>query len=84
MSEIFHSVRDPHTNYLLPSLLTGKVAFRSFRVKDFFDDLGGSHYVVSRVAQGFSTTYHGHSDNASATLERSHPWTRSAITTTTQ
>lgn len=54
MSEIFHSVRDLHTNYLLPSPFAGKVAFLPFRVEEFFDDSGGSHCVVSQVMQGFS------------------------------
>lgn len=53
MSEIFHSVRDLHTNYLLPSPFTGKVAFLPFRVEEFFDE-GNAHYVVSQVVQGFS------------------------------
>ena len=54
LSGIFHSVRDLHTNYLLPSPFAGKVAFLPFRVEEYFDDTGGPHYVVAGVVQGFS------------------------------
>ena len=55
MSEIFHSVRDLHTNYLLPDPFAGKIAYLPFQVEEYFDDDGGgAHYVVSRVVQGFS------------------------------
>jgi hypothetical protein len=54
MSEIFHSVRDLHTNYLLPSPFAGKVAFLPFLVEEYFDEAGTSHYVVAGVVQGFS------------------------------
>jgi hypothetical protein len=54
LSGIFHSVRDLHTNYLLPSPFAGKVAFLPFRVEEYFDDGGAAHYVVAAVVQGFS------------------------------
>ena len=53
MSAIFHSVRDLHTNYLLPAPFAGKVAFLPFLVEEYHA-ADGSHYVVSRVVQGFS------------------------------
>jgi len=53
MSDIFHSVRDLHTNYLLPSPFNGKIAYLPFLVEEF-QDAGGSHYVVSHVVQGFT------------------------------
>jgi C-terminal processing protease CtpA/Prc len=53
MSEIFHSVRDLHTNYLLPSPFNGKIAFLPFLVEEF-RDASGPHFVVSHLAQGFS------------------------------
>src|SRR5579884_852592 len=53
MSEIFHSVRDLHTNYLLPRPFAGKVTFLPFRVEEFFDE-EGAQYIVSQVVQGFS------------------------------
>jgi hypothetical protein len=54
LSGIFHSVRDLHTNYLLPSPFAGKVAYLPFRVEEYVDDAGTSHYVVAGVVQGFS------------------------------
>jgi hypothetical protein len=53
MSEIFHSVRDLHTNYLLPMPFSGKVAYLPFLVEGYTDN-GSARYVVSRVVQGFS------------------------------
>src|SRR5215216_5804610 len=54
LSGIFHSVRDLHTNYLLPSPFAGKVAYLPFRVEEYVDDAGASHYVVAGMVQGFS------------------------------
>jgi hypothetical protein len=53
LSRIFHSVRDLHTNYLLPDPFGGKIAYLPFQVEEYFD-ASGSHYVVSRLATGFS------------------------------
>jgi C-terminal processing protease CtpA/Prc len=53
LSRIFHSVRDLHTNYLLPDPFAGKIAYLPFQVEEYFD-ASGSHYVVSRLATGFS------------------------------
>jgi hypothetical protein len=52
LSEIFHSVRDLHTNYLLPAPFNGKVAYLPFEVEEYAD--GGQRYVVSRVVQGYT------------------------------
>ena len=46
-------MRDLHTNYLLPRPFSGKVAFLPFLVEEYHA-ADGSHYVVSRVVQGFS------------------------------
>ena len=54
LSGIFHSVRDLHTNYLLPSPFAGKVAFLPFLVEEYFDEAGTPHYVVAGVVQGLS------------------------------
>jgi Peptidase family S41 len=59
LSGIFHSVRDLHTNYLLPSPFAGKVAFLPFRVEEYFDDAGAPHYVVAGVVEGFSAAGFG-------------------------
>ncbi|MFG2295804.1 S41 family peptidase [Streptomyces sp. NPDC048603] len=53
MSEIFHSVRDLHTNYLLPAPYSGKVAFLPFLV-DRYEEGGAEHFIVTHVAQGFT------------------------------
>ncbi len=37
MSGIFHSVRDLHTNYLLPAPFAGKIAYLPFQVEDCGD-----------------------------------------------
>jgi hypothetical protein len=51
MSEIFQSLRDLHTNYLLPDPYRGRVAFLPFLVEEFFED-GIAQYLVTKVAQG--------------------------------
>ena len=53
LSRTFHSVRDLHTNYILPLPFSGKIAFLPFQVEEYFDDQGSSVYVVSRLMQGF-------------------------------
>jgi C-terminal processing protease CtpA/Prc len=52
MSQIFHSLRDLHTNYLLPKPYSGKVAFLPFQIEEYEE--GSRHYVVSHVVQGFT------------------------------
>ncbi|MFF0109659.1 S41 family peptidase [Streptomyces hirsutus] len=53
MSEVFHSVRDLHTNYLLPEPFTGRIAFLPFLIEQY-TDAQGTHFMVTHVAQGFS------------------------------
>jgi hypothetical protein len=53
MSEIFHSVRDLHTNYLLPVPFSGKVAYLPFMIEQYFD-AQGPRYIVTKVVQGFA------------------------------
>ncbi|MFI9824053.1 S41 family peptidase [Streptomyces sp. NPDC052013] len=53
MSEIFHSVRDLHTNYLLPEPFAGRIAFLPFLVEQYTDGQG-PHFMVTHVAEGFS------------------------------
>jgi cytosine/adenosine deaminase-related metal-dependent hydrolase len=53
LGEIFASVRDLHTNYLLPAPFRGRTAFLPFLVERYFDpegDGGGEHYIVTKVA----------------------------------
>ena len=53
MSEIFHSVRDLHTNYLLPAPFAGKIAYLPFQIEEYFEG-EERRYVVSRLVQGYS------------------------------
>lgn len=53
LSEIFHSVRDLHTNYLLPEPFAGRIAFLPFLIEQYAD-AQGPHYMVTHVAEGFS------------------------------
>jgi len=53
MSGIFHSVRDLHTNYLLPAPFAGMIAYLPFQVERCVDG-GVEKYLVTRVASGMS------------------------------
>jgi hypothetical protein len=53
MSSIFHSVRDLHTNYLLPAPFNGMIAYLPFQVERCVDG-GAEKYIVSHMAQGVS------------------------------
>ncbi|HEX6569262.1 MAG TPA: amidohydrolase family protein, partial [Acidimicrobiales bacterium] len=51
MAEIFASVRDLHTNYLLPAPFRGRTAFLPFLVERYRDaPAGAEHFIVTRVA----------------------------------
>jgi hypothetical protein len=51
LSNIFHSVRDLHTNYLLPAPFNGQIAYLPFQVERCIDG-GRPVHLVSRVAAG--------------------------------
>ena len=53
LSEIFHSVRDLHTNYLLPAPFAGQVAYLPFQVERCVEGTT-RQYIVSKLAQGVS------------------------------
>ena len=53
MASIFMSVRDLHTNYLLPKPFAGKVAYLPF-VLEKATEADGDHYLVTSVVTGFS------------------------------
>jgi C-terminal processing protease CtpA/Prc len=53
MTEIFTSVRDLHTNYILPSHFSAMTAFLPFRIEACFDN-GQRKYIVANTIQGFS------------------------------
>ncbi|MGP4103712.1 S41 family peptidase [Nonomuraea sp. KM90] len=53
ISEIFHSVRDLHTNYILPLPYAGKIAYLPYLIEEYY--VGEErHYVVTRTVAGFS------------------------------
>ena len=52
MLEIFASVRDLHTNYILPAPFNSRVAFLPFLIEAYFE-AGERRYLVSHVVQGF-------------------------------
>lgn len=54
MTEIFTSLRDLHTNYVLPLYFARMVAFLPFRIEAWHDPNGQAHYVVSTVGKGFT------------------------------
>jgi Peptidase family S41 len=53
ISSVFHSVRDLHTNYLLPAPFAGNVAYVPFMIEKSRDN-EADHYLVTQVAGGFS------------------------------
>ncbi|MEV0614394.1 S41 family peptidase [Nonomuraea sp. NPDC050404] len=53
MSEIFHSVRDLHTNYVLPLPFSTKIAFLPYLIEEFYDG-EERHYIVTKTLQGFT------------------------------
>lgn len=59
MSSIFHSVRDLHTNYLLPVPFAGKIAFLPFMIEKCYDEDGDEHYLVTRTVTGYQAPQFG-------------------------
>ncbi|TDD17795.1 peptidase S41 [Kribbella turkmenica] len=59
MSSIFHSVRDLHTNYLLPAPFAGKIAYLPFMIEKCYDEGGREHYLVTRTVTGYSAPQFG-------------------------
>jgi hypothetical protein len=54
MIDVFHSLRDLHTNYVLPSSYQGRTAFLPFLVQEYFDGVPPQrHYIVTKVLPGF-------------------------------
>ncbi|HET6950645.1 MAG TPA: amidohydrolase family protein [Acidimicrobiales bacterium] len=61
MADIFTSVRDLHTNYLLPDPFAARTAYLPFLVERYFDPTpaggegpGAEHYIVTKVAAGMT------------------------------
>ena len=65
MSSIFHSVRDLHTNYLLPVPFAGKIAFLPFMIEKCYDPEGAGgtggteHYLITRTITGYQAPQFG-------------------------
>ena len=53
MIEVFTSVRDLHTNYLLPAPFADKIAYLPFDIEEYIDQ-GEPHYIATHLMQGFS------------------------------
>ncbi|MCD4843745.1 MAG: hypothetical protein K8R25_04560, partial [Methanosarcinales archaeon] len=53
MTEIFSSLRDLHTNYLLSAPFNEKIAFLPFFIEEYYDN-GQKKYLVSNVFEGFN------------------------------
>ncbi|MGB5736803.1 MAG: S41 family peptidase, partial [Thiohalocapsa sp.] len=56
LAAIFLSLRDLHTNYLLPDPIAGKIAFVPFMVEDYFEEGetdDARRYLVTRTFDGF-------------------------------
>ena len=53
MLDIFNSVRDLHTNYVLPAPFANTVAFLPFDIEEYFEN-GQARYIATHFVQGFS------------------------------
>ena len=53
MIAIFTSLRDLHTNYLLPDPYAGKIAFLPFLLEEYFNG-ETRHYLVTKMLAGFT------------------------------
>ncbi len=50
---IFKSLRDLHTNYILPAPYSQHTAFLPFLMEEYYDEEARRRYVVSRLTAGF-------------------------------
>ncbi len=73
MSSVFHSVRDLHTNYLLPAPFAGKIAYLPFAVEKANDN-NVDRYLITRIATDWS------SDHVEPGVEVTH-WNGTPIAT---
>lgn len=53
MIKIFKSLRDLHTNYILPKPYNQHTAFLPFLMEEFYDANGERYYIVTRLINGF-------------------------------
>ncbi|MFF0270479.1 S41 family peptidase [Kribbella sp. NPDC004536] len=59
MSGIVNSVRDLHTNYLLPAPFAGKIAYLPFLIEKCYDADGEEHYLITQTVTGYVATQFG-------------------------
>jgi hypothetical protein len=59
MSAIVNSVRDLHTNYLLPVPFAGKIAYLPFMIEKCYDADGEEHYLITQTVTGYEATQFG-------------------------
>ncbi len=52
--DIFTSLHDLHTNYILPIPYRSLTAVLPFLVEEYFDDKQQAHYIVTKLTTGFS------------------------------
>ena len=56
MLEIFTSVRDLHTNYLLPAPYSNHIAFMPFNVEEYYED-DTPRFIATHLVQGFNHSH---------------------------
>ncbi|MEL7331935.1 MAG: S41 family peptidase [Cyanobacteria bacterium J06560_2] len=56
MNDVFTSLRDLHTNYLLPAPFADKIAFLPFDIEECFA-AGQAQYIASHFVPGFTHNY---------------------------
>ncbi|GAA1162703.1 hypothetical protein GCM10009630_71100 [Kribbella jejuensis] len=59
MSSIVNSVRDLHTNYLLPAPFAGKIAYLPFMIEKCYDTDGTEHYLITQTVTGYEAPQFG-------------------------
>jgi C-terminal processing protease CtpA/Prc len=59
MSGIVNSVRDLHTNYLLPAPFAGKIAYLPFMIEKCYDATGAERYLVTQTVTGYDAPQFG-------------------------
>ena len=69
---IFLSLRDLHTNYVLPAPYNRMFAFVPFLIEEFYED-GQRHYLVSQLIAGFNQPPFGPASKSSAGMGSQSP-----------
>jgi hypothetical protein len=56
MTSVFMSVRDLHTNYLLPQPYRDYTAYLPFLIRPYYDDDGRRRYIVTDIMKGYQSS----------------------------